>query len=66
MKSICEKGFYFSKDLKKGHYRLKEDICIKKPSSEMPPAMLDSIIGHKLTNDVKLEDAVTNRSIESK
>jgi N-acetylneuraminate synthase/sialic acid synthase len=35
------------------------DIAIKSPGDGLPPYYLDQIVGHRLTRDVRADEAVT-------
>lgn len=58
-RSKMGKGVYSSKSLAKGTILTEKDICLKTPTNDIAPYMLDRIIGKKLKNDVQEETSLT-------
>lgn len=58
MKSIFEKGLYYSKNLPAGHELTEEDFALKKPKSALEPKAMYGLIGRNLKTDVAYNDEI--------
>ena len=63
--AVARKSLFFSKDLQSGKILEWSDVAIKRPGDGLAPAMLDSVIGCRLTKAVKRDDPVTLKILEN-
>lgn len=58
------KGIYVSRDLAKGHILRAEDLVLKSPGTDLPPYMMDRLIGKSLVNNMNEETSVTLEDVK--
>jgi len=60
VRQLSRQSLCAARDLKAGHVLQREDLCIKRPGTGIPAAMLDATIGRRLARDVRGNDLLTN------
>ena len=64
MRAVSRKSLFFSKNLKKGHILLLEDLTLKRPGSGLYAKTIPDILGKKLISNIEADSMVNIKDFE--